>query len=607
MIALPPRNSQVGVHAIGGLCLNKHCPSVPCDIHHTPLFPIRTRVTLPALRHCGIGIARLHKTLTRHAIADINHDHPASGSLGVAVTTNSFAGCDMRSRGVLEVLAGQASIVAILALALFLSIAATPILQQKKVVAHRIGSDVAIAKASAVTDAILQSAEGRGSLNTAARSFTATQLPNVLSAPASVQGDAFLARAIEGLRANPQQPQFDFVTVAGQHHLRYAVSDRATGVLLVDLPLDRERAAIGRLLGQSYLSSSAVGYLLVALLLFASFALRFYLRSITGLPEDERRALVEASLRDNDPSRRRNLLPWMLLLCALVFAFDLTNTMDSVVGIGYVLAVTLCLSSNRAWHITLVAAVGAVLLLLAPIVSEYDANWWTYLEHHSVTVFAIIVTGVFGSAHMRTSRAEALALAEATRSRHETEELRTALQRVETAEAEHRRIAEREAQAVHEIARQAGQLREAQERFQRAISGTQDVLFEIDVASRHCWVSPRFYDLIGYAAGELPETVASLYTLMHPEDRDAARLQSRTSISAATNRSISSTACCARTGAGSGFAAAPPRSAIRRVGRPCCQVRCTTSPKRAPHARRWCVPARKRKPRAAPRARSSRP
>ncbi len=58
-------------------------------------------------------------------------------------------------------------------------------------------------------------------------------------------------------------------------------------------------------------------------------------------------------------------------------------------------------------------------------------------------MFAIFVTGFFGSANMRKSQAEALALAEAMRSRNETAELRAALERAEAAEAENRRMLER--------------------------------------------------------------------------------------------------------------------------------------------------------------------
>ena len=179
----------------------------------------------------------------------------------------------MKSRGLLQVLAGQASIVAILVLVLFLSIAGAPILQQKEIVAQRISTDVAVTKARAIADAILAGADGKRTLDAHSESFTARHLPHALteqndSRSGAVVADSFAARAIDRLRTDPSQPDFDFTDVAGQFHLRYAVADRAGGVLLLELPLDEERAAIDRLFGQSYLSSSAVGYILAALLLF---------------------------------------------------------------------------------------------------------------------------------------------------------------------------------------------------------------------------------------------------------------------------------------------------------------------------------------------------
>ena len=59
-----------------------------------------------------------------------------------------------------------------------------------------------------------------------------------------------------------------------------ACADRADGVLLLDLSLERERATIGRFFGQSYLSMNALGYFLMALLLFGAFSLRYYLRTL---------------------------------------------------------------------------------------------------------------------------------------------------------------------------------------------------------------------------------------------------------------------------------------------------------------------------------------
>src|SRR5262249_18365195 len=46
-------------------------------------------------------------------------------------------------------------------------------------------------------------------------------------------------------------------------------------------------------------------------------------------------------------------------------------------------------------------------------------------------------------------------------------------------------------------------LREAQARFTRAIHGTQDGLWEIDLHREGLWLAPRFAQLLGYIDGEL--------------------------------------------------------------------------------------------------------
>ncbi len=244
------------------------------------------------------------------------------------------------------------------------------------------------------------------------------------------------------LRANTNQPFVHFMELAGTPHLFYAVPDRAGGVLLIDLPMAREQATIYRFFGQSYLSASALGYILVGLLLLGVFGLRHYLRSLVELPEGERRQLIHQGL-EGTTGNRRNLLPWLFGICALVFAADLVNVQDSIIGIGYVLAVILALSSNRHWHVSVIGFVSAVCLLVSPILSSYHGGWWAYLESHAVAVFAIFVTAFFGAANMRKTQAETEALAEALRSRNETAELRAALERAEAAETNNRRMVER--------------------------------------------------------------------------------------------------------------------------------------------------------------------
>ena len=534
-----------------------------------------------------------------------------------------------QSKHLLAVIAGQSSVVAILVLVLTLAVAGAPILQQKKVMAENIGTEVAITKAYALSEALLAHAGGK-SLDTFNPAFNARHFQGALEAGAAAPKDTIGAAAIGELRAHTGAPFILFRDVAGTKHLFYGVSDRAGGALLIDLTMEREQATIGRFFGQSYLSSSTLGYLLVGLLLVAVLGLRYYLRELVALPAEQRRSIVLKGLNDQSVGRR-NLLPYLVGVCALVFAADLTNVMDSAIGIGYLLAVILALSSNRHWHVSAVATLSAIGLLISPIVSPYHEGWWAFLESHAVAIFAIFVTAFFGSANLRKSHAETLALAEAMRSRNETEALRSALKRAEAAEGDNYRMIDRmrmanesaglsvwewdiktdtvvideggpliervgglrqftgseyvekfihpderqnwqdmyrqamqdgsnsveqryrvidangqirhiqfhgsilreDGQAVGvlgidwdvtkeeegklEIARQAAELKEAQERFQRAVSGTQDALFEFNLQTGEIWHSPRFREMLGYDGTETSNE-GRPEAFVHPDD-----------------------------------------------------------------------------------------
>jgi PAS domain S-box-containing protein len=538
----------------------------------------------------------------------------------------------MSSKGVIRILAGPASIFAILLFVLLLSLGGAEMLSSKKALGLHIGSNVALAKASAIAEAVLN---GDASRDVSGSTFVTRHLPGAITS-AATPVDPVAAQAIAALRHDRSRPHVAFVEIDGKHHLHYAIADRNDGVLLVDLDLELERAAIGRPLGQLYVGGTALSYILVALLIFGAYSLRRFLLNVIRTPDAERRELITNALRVGEINGRPNLLLWMLSLCALVFALDLSNLWDVGVGIGYVLAVTLTLGSNRTWHVMAVAALGSVLLMASPILSPYDLTWWKYLENHAVTLFAIVVTSVFGSANMRKSHAEARAVAEAAQSKMETTELRSALQRAEAAEAARGAMLQRVSMAnasagistwewnlktdtvtiedgtafadriglssfhalntnnhVHaesmvayrqvfedaftapagtrdsfsyryrfskdtadggpryvqmhgrilrsksgrpyavlgvdwevtdeesqrrEIARQAKELDEAQQRFQRAVSGTQDALFEHDFKLSTWWHSPRLEEMLGYGEGEIPTNVDGLMFVVHPDD-----------------------------------------------------------------------------------------
>jgi len=65
-------------------------------------------------------------------------------------------------------------------------------------------------------------------------------------------------------------------------------------------------------------------------------------------------------------------------------------------------------------------------------------------------------------------------------------------------------------------------LREAQARFERAITGTQDGLWEADMVAQRMWTSPRLQQLLGFTDGELGDDLNVLRNRIHPDDLAAA-------------------------------------------------------------------------------------
>jgi PAS domain S-box-containing protein len=63
-------------------------------------------------------------------------------------------------------------------------------------------------------------------------------------------------------------------------------------------------------------------------------------------------------------------------------------------------------------------------------------------------------------------------------------------------------------------------LREAQARFTRAIHGTQDGLWEVDLVRQELWLSPRLCELLGFVDGELGSETGVLRARAHPDDEE---------------------------------------------------------------------------------------
>jgi len=76
------------------------------------------------------------------------------------------------------------------------------------------------------------------------------------------------------------------------------------------------------------------------------------------------------------------------------------------------------------------------------------------------------------------------------------------------------------AQDVHRQKLAEDALSEAQSRFERAVQGTQDGVWEIDLAGeeRRAWLSPRIDELLGFEAGELAQRPQVLRERVHPDD-----------------------------------------------------------------------------------------
>jgi diguanylate cyclase (GGDEF)-like protein/PAS domain S-box-containing protein len=64
-------------------------------------------------------------------------------------------------------------------------------------------------------------------------------------------------------------------------------------------------------------------------------------------------------------------------------------------------------------------------------------------------------------------------------------------------------------------------LRASQQRYDYAITGTNDGIWDWSLESRELYLSPRFEELLGYASGTLNETAGSFVRRVHPAERRA--------------------------------------------------------------------------------------
>jgi len=62
-------------------------------------------------------------------------------------------------------------------------------------------------------------------------------------------------------------------------------------------------------------------------------------------------------------------------------------------------------------------------------------------------------------------------------------------------------------------------MRAVQERWERAVRGTSDGLYDWDLLTGHVWYAARFREIVGRDEAEFPDTFASFQNALHPDDR----------------------------------------------------------------------------------------
>nr|CRH07895.1 Putative histidine kinase with PAS 4 domain, PAS 3 domain, HisKA domain, HATPase domain, two response regulator receiver domain and Hpt domain [Candidatus Magnetococcus massalia] len=78
-------------------------------------------------------------------------------------------------------------------------------------------------------------------------------------------------------------------------------------------------------------------------------------------------------------------------------------------------------------------------------------------------------------------------------------------------------------QEITELKRAEGEILETKERFELAVRGSGDALWEYDAKRGENWFSPRFVEMLGYDTDEIPHTMETWQAHIHPDDQERAK------------------------------------------------------------------------------------